>query len=84
MIFGYFGLAALFYFIYGVKNSVGNTSGWAALLGETHVTDAADFDYTGDTVALIDGQMSGGEVGIMNYVNALLVLEDFTFTFVGG
>ena len=32
LIFGYIGLAVLFYFCYGVQNSVGNANGWAKLL----------------------------------------------------
>jgi hypothetical protein len=48
MIFGYFALAATFYFYYGVSNSVGNNSGWATLLSETGVRDQEDFDYTNE------------------------------------
>lgn len=54
MIFGYFGLAAFIYFAYGAKHSVGNTTGWSELLGETHVSDQDDFDYTSDAVGLMD------------------------------
>ena len=50
MIFGYFGLATVVYFIYGVKHSVGNSTGWSELLGETHVSDRDDFDYTSEAV----------------------------------
>jgi hypothetical protein len=32
MIFGYFGLAVAFYFSYGLHHSVGNNTGWAALM----------------------------------------------------
>jgi hypothetical protein len=57
MIFSYFGLATAVYFIYGVKHSVGNTTGWSALLGETHVSDQDDYSYsTNDTTGLIDGE----------------------------
>lgn len=45
MIFGYFGLATLFYLCYGIENSVGNSTGWSQLLGETHVSDTDDFEY---------------------------------------
>ena len=32
MIFGYFGLAVLFYYSYSVHHSVGNKTGWADLM----------------------------------------------------
>lgn len=32
LIFGYIGMAILFYLCYGVRNSVGNANGWAKLL----------------------------------------------------
>lgn len=32
MIFGYFGLAVVFYFTYGLQHSVGNNTAWAALM----------------------------------------------------
>lgn len=56
MIFGYFGLATLFYCFYGVNNSVGNRDGWADLLGETRVSDLEDFDY--NTAILGDGEVA--------------------------
>ena len=48
MIFGYFGLAALFYFMYGSNNSVGNKTGWSALLEETNTRNSDDFDYNSE------------------------------------
>jgi hypothetical protein len=59
MIFGYFGLATLFYCFYGIQNSVGNRDGWADLLGEVPVSDFDDFDY--NTAILGDGE--GGREG---------------------
>ncbi len=61
MIFGYFGLATIFYFYYGIDNSVGNTTGWSQLLGETHVSDADDFEYDCDEPTSI-GDMSSHSV----------------------
>ena len=52
MIFGYFGLATVVYFIYGVKNSVGNTTGWSALLNEVHLSDQDDIDESDNAVLL--------------------------------
>jgi hypothetical protein len=48
MIFGYFGLAAFFYFLYGSSHSVGNQTGWSALLEETNTRNSDDFDYSSE------------------------------------
>lgn len=70
MIFGYFGLATVAYFAYGVKHSVGNRTGWAELLSETHTTDRHDFDYNSESgVGLINDNEDGlSEVECIFYI----------------
>lgn len=64
MILGYFGLATFVYFIYGVKHSVGNTTGWASLLGETHVSDRDDFDCSDHAVTSLLNESDGDFVEV--------------------
>ena len=65
MIFGYFGLAIIVYFVYGVKHSIGNNTGWSKLLGETHVSDRDDFNYAdGDSQSGLLAESDGAFVEV--------------------
>lgn len=78
MIFGYFGLATVVYFIYGVKHSVGNSTGWLELLGESHVSDRDDFDYTSEAVTgLMSEEREGGHVEVGFLFTKLYNTEQF-------
>ena len=67
MIFGYFGLAVVFYFTYGIEHSVGNKTGWTPLLRRSRDFFCIDGD---DNRSTLEDQL------IRNYLMSADLMDD--------